>query len=214
MSDTNIYYVYAYLRKTGTPYYIGKGCGNRAYVKHHKNAPLPKDLNRVTILESNLSESDAYTLEKQYIQMWGRKVDGGILRNITEGGAGGPRLAGELNGMYGKKRPKWIIDKAVKASTLTTKGKTYEEIHGVDKAKQLREDRSLKIRKAREKRPGNGTLNSNADHTEYTYYNVVTGEVVTATKLVMNSFYKITREALSAMDRGSTRSNWCLLINI
>ena len=91
MPSKSIYrfYVYAYLREDETPYYIGKGQGNRAYVKHKNYSNPPSDLSRIIFLETNLSEEDAFLLERQYIAKFGRKDNGtGILRNMTDGGEG------------------------------------------------------------------------------------------------------------------------------
>lgn len=81
------FYAYLWLREDGTPYYAGKGKGNRAFVRgsHHLRPP---SRDRILIFQRN-SEVDAWATEKELIANWGRKDQGtGCLRNFTDGGDG------------------------------------------------------------------------------------------------------------------------------
>ena len=83
----NNFYVYQYIREDGSPYYIGKGSGNRAFVKNKRG--IPKDINRIQFVKTNLTEQQALDLEKNLIKHYGRKdLGNGILINLTDGGEG------------------------------------------------------------------------------------------------------------------------------
>lgn len=74
------FYVYQYNDEYGNPYYIGKGQGNRVRAKHLYVEVPPVE--RRIIVQSELTESEAFNLEMKLIRQYGRKVDGGLLENI------------------------------------------------------------------------------------------------------------------------------------
>ena len=128
LTKNNRFYVYYYNRsiddyngKKGTPYYVGKGQGCRAW-KFHKGVPMPANICDIVIIKSELFEDDALDLEEHLIELHGRINDlsGGILLNKFPSG----RLTNH-------------------------KGKRYEEIYGSkEKADEQRAKRS-KIQKER-----------------------------------------------------------------
>jgi group I intron endonuclease len=86
------YCVYFYLREDKTPYYIGMGKRERPFAKHlHREGRgdfKPKNRDLILIVHENLSQREAFDLEVFYIKFYGKKCDGGILINLTDGGEG------------------------------------------------------------------------------------------------------------------------------
>lgn len=89
----NKFYVYLYLRDDGTPYYVGKGKDDRAWEQHRNNnkgVHTPTESSKIVLIETNLTEDDAFKIEIELIAKHGRKDLGtGILHNRTDGGQGG-----------------------------------------------------------------------------------------------------------------------------
>lgn len=92
------YYAYLWLRKDGTPYYVGKGSGKRAFTNAGHVCHRPIDAARILIL-NRASEADAFATEIELIRNWGRKDIGtGCLQNHTDGGENPPNWKGRKRG--------------------------------------------------------------------------------------------------------------------
>jgi hypothetical protein len=143
MANPNRFYTYAYLREDRTPYYIGKGCGYRAYYKSKSRyIRPPKDKSRIIFLKQNLTEEEAFKHEIYMIAVFGRKDLGtGILHNRTGGGEGPSgavrseewkrkqtkakkgKYVGENHPMWGRKH----TEKSKEKMSEIKKGKTYSK---------------------------------------------------------------------------------------
>jgi hypothetical protein len=81
------FYSYLWLRSDGTPYYVGKGHGTRAFTNRSHGVHCPQ-VSRILIF-SMRSEGEAFESEIALIELFGRKDLGtGCLRNRTNGGEG------------------------------------------------------------------------------------------------------------------------------
>jgi hypothetical protein len=94
--DERRFYVYAYLRsrdsehgKKYSPYYIGKGNGYRMFSGGTRKVKAPQDKSFIVFVQENLTEQEAFALERYCIALYGRiDLGSGILRNLTDGGEG------------------------------------------------------------------------------------------------------------------------------
>ena len=109
------FYSYIYLRGDNTPYYAGKGTGDRAFLQRNHNVKVPP--RGFIVVFSMDSEELALESEKALIELFGRKNNGtGILRNLTDGGDG-------VSGLRHSEETKKIIRAKRALQTITQESK-------------------------------------------------------------------------------------------
>lgn len=143
-AEQRIHYVYGFLRHKdsavgakGTLYYIGKGCGNRAYLRAQRHVPAPPDRSYVVFIQEGLTEKEALGLEIFCIKLYGRVDTGaGILRNLTDGGEG-------VCGLQFSEETKRRLSELNKGKKLSSE--TKAKISKTTKGKRLKEDTKQKI---------------------------------------------------------------------
>lgn len=147
---TRIFYVYALLRQDGlTPFYVGKGKGDR-WLEHERNVKpgrSHKDNLIIKLLQEQghvekvklahcLTEEVALQMEVEMIRLIGRSAHGGPLLNLTDGGEGLSNPSDEVRekiaaatkaALTGRKRPPEVGAKVSAALTGIKRGPRSDE---------------------------------------------------------------------------------------
>jgi|WetSurMetagenome_2_1015567.scaffolds.fasta_scaffold24707_4 hypothetical protein len=156
--DIHSFYIYRYLRlDTNTPFYVGKGRGNRYKQNSQRNKYFKNIISsvpyEVEIMIENLSEGQAFSKEIEFIKLY--KNLGYCEANLTNGGEGckgrpiseenkmkisqrfkgnkfwvGKKHTEETKAKISKtsKNRKWSIEARKKQSRIQ-KGKKFSQIH-------------------------------------------------------------------------------------
>lgn len=132
-----MFYTYLWLRYDGTPYYAGKGAGNRAFKTANHYIGKPGDSAQI-IVQEFLTEAEAFEAEKFLISFYGRKDLGtGCLRNLTNGGEG-------VSGLRHSSETKLKLSRASKGRKAAYKRKSPHR--GVPRSPEARQKMSQRIR--------------------------------------------------------------------
>lgn len=216
--NKNKFYVYVYKDpETLIPFYIGKGKGSRdiSHISEAKKAKNPrthklrkikKILNsgKIPIVErfqDNMSEGDAYELEKTLIEYYGRLDDGGVLTNVAKGGlqsfGGGNKFNSETIVLYHFDGSMITATRSELISKYGLKGSAVTRLF----QGKLKNSKGWSVDK-----------NSPARHRLYHFRNNKTGEQVLMRPSEFANYIKRSTGYISTLVKGNRKhiDHWCI----
>jgi hypothetical protein len=144
-----MYYTYLWLRENGTPYYVGKGCKERAYRKHTFHGEAPP-LGRIVFYIAK-DEAEAFDIEATLIWYYGRKDLGlGCLRNLTDGGDG---ISGHKHSVESRKKMSEAVRPPLSKESCEKISKANMGKHKYWEGKVLSQEHRHKIAQRHKPRP-------------------------------------------------------------
>lgn len=180
----NIFYVYLHRRKTDNKvFYVGKGKGKRAYSKASRsqwwNSVADKHEMTVEIVFDNLSEEDAFQIEKDTILEF-RYFEHPLV-NLTDGGEG-------MSGYKPSEEQRKRVSEKMQGREITTEHRLKISESNKGKKRTPEQRVTMKVTAAQVAIDCNfsekykGLCNPNADQNVYIFVNTSTGEKFTGTR--------------------------------
>jgi hypothetical protein len=194
------------------PLYINMSFANSKFtLKQHSPYTKLCYKNRIPWNKGKLGIYSEHTLEKMKKSNKGRVRSPMSIETKEKLKGPNPKKGhpGQLNGMYGKTHSKNVKEQLSLIPIKNFKGKTYEEIYGIERAIEL------KKRKSESLKGKNNSFKNNPrfDNTEYCFFNTVTGEVIHCTRWVLVHYYGVnSSSAVGLINQCKTVNNWCLLL--
>lgn len=156
------YYIYIYLDLDNVPFYIGKGKDDRYFVSKHlgkhlgklnsnlflkrKIRKVGKDNVKIQFIKENLTEQEAFCLERFWIKLIGRRDQGkGPLCNLTDGGEG---ISGNIRSEELRQHLSKVVKEAWKRKgghSKESKRKMIEARTGMKRSEETKKKISISV---------------------------------------------------------------------
>lgn len=179
----NKYYLYVHYRESdGTPFYVGKGSGKRAWTTQHRNKFWENTKNKhgikVEILFDGLSEEETFQCERDAILEF--TYLGYKLTNLTPGGEGASY--------------KRSLETRIKMGNAS-RGRKYSD--------------EIKRKIGQSRTYPKGIENSNSDKESYSFIRISDGLIFTGTRIDLCSTFDLKTTLINGLFKSRKRNIAC-----